>query len=137
MLSFIDAQDYNTPPLEGLDSEVYQSSSVDYHAAMTELALHGFHVGGDSGQLFPPLPGDKVAVGFLTRYNSPTTVRESMDYIIAGKAPVGTKYKLRKATGYPSMIGAMFWTIDDDRRGSYDYSNIIGPQLHGYPPASK
>jgi chitinase len=132
MLSFIDAQDYNTPPLEGLDGEIYQSNSVDYHAAMTELALHGFNVGGDSKQFFPPLPGDKVAVGFLTEYNSPTVVRESMDYIIAGKAPVGTKYRLRKAAGYPSMIGAMFWTIDADRRDGYDYSNIIGPQLHGY-----
>jgi chitinase len=29
----------------------------------------------------------------------------------------------------------MFWTIDDDRRGDYNYSNQIGPQLHGYPSA--
>jgi hypothetical protein len=30
------------------------------------------------------------------------------------------------------MIGAMFWTIDADRRGNYNFSNIVGPQLHGY-----
>jgi chitinase len=132
MLSFIDVQDYNTPPLEGLDGEIYQSSSVDYHAAMTELLLHGFNVGGDSRQFFPPLPGDKVAVGFLTGYNLPTIVSQAMDYIITGKAPAGTRYKLRKAAGYPDMIGAMFWTIDADRWGGYDYSNVIGPQLHGY-----
>ena len=47
-----------------------------------------------------------------------------------GKAPAGVTYKLRKPTGYPGMIGAMFWTIDDDRRNDYNYSNSVGPQLH-------
>ena len=52
ILSFIDVQDYNTPPLEGLDGEIYQPGTVDYHAAMTELLLHGFNVGGDPKQFF-------------------------------------------------------------------------------------
>jgi chitinase len=29
------------------------------------------------------------------------------------------------------MIGAMFWTIDADRRENYNFSNLLGPQLHG------
>ena len=132
ILSFIDVQDYNTPPLQGLDGEIYQSSSVDYHAAMTELMLHGFNVGGDPKQFFPPLPANKVAVGFLNGYTSPAIVTQAMDYIISGKALAGTTYKLRQPSGYPGMIGAMFWTIDADRRGNYNYSNIVGPQLHGY-----
>jgi chitinase len=135
ILSFIDAQDYNTPPLEGLDGEIYQSSSIDYHAAMTELLLHGFNVGEDTKQFFPPLPANKVAVGFLTGYTSPTIVSQSMDYIISGKLPAGTLYRLRQPTGYPDMIGAMFWTIDADRRGDYNYSNVVGPQLHSYSAA--
>jgi hypothetical protein len=56
-----------------------------------------------------------------------------MSYIITGKAPAGTKYKLRKADGYPGMIGAMFWTIDADRRENYRFSNAVGPELHSYP----
>jgi hypothetical protein len=56
-----------------------------------------------------------------------------MDYIITGKAPAGTAYKLRKRAGYPDMIGAMFWTIDADRHDNYKYSNLIGPQLRSYP----
>jgi chitinase len=133
ILSFIDVQDYNTPPLEGLDGEIYQSNSVDYHAAMTELLLRGFDVGGNPGQFFPPMPANKVAVGFLTGHTSPAIVSQAMDYIITGKAPTGTTYKLRKRSGYPDMIGAMFWTIDADRRDNYKYSNLIGPQLHNYP----
>ena len=132
ILSFVDVQDYNTPPLQGLDGEIYQPGSVDYHAAVTELLLHGFNVGGDPRQFFPPLPPEKVAVGFLTGDTTPTIVSEAMDYLIGGKAPAGSSYKLRKTAGYGNMLGAMFWTIDADRRGDYEFSNVVGPQLHGY-----
>ena len=133
ILSFIDVQDYNTPPLQGLDGEIYQPGTVDYHAAMTELLLHGFAVGGNPKRLFPALPARQVAVGFLTGDTTPGLVTQAMDYIITGKAPKGTKYRLRRPKGYPEMIGAMFWTIDADRRGNYPFSNAVGPELHGYP----
>jgi chitinase len=136
-LSFIDVQDYNTPPLQGLDGEIYQLGTVDYHAAMTELLLHGFNVGGDPAHFFPPMPADKVAVGFLTGDTTPTIVSQAMNYLISGKAPAGTTYKLRKPSGYPGMIGAMFWTIDADRRGNYNFSNVVGPQLHSFPAAKR
>jgi chitinase len=132
ILSFMDTQDYNTPPLQALDGEIYQPGSVDYHAAMTELVLHGFNVGGDPAHFFPPMPADKIAVGFLTPDTNPAIVSAAMDYIITGKAPVGTKYKLRNPKGYPGMIGAMFWTLNYDRYDGYNYSNLVGPQLHGY-----
>jgi chitinase len=135
ILSFVDVQDYNTPPLEGLDGEIYQPGSVDYHAAMTELLLRGFNVGGDPKHFFPPLPAEKVAVGFLTGDTTSTVVSQAMDFIITGQAPAGTTYQLRRRTGYPGMIGAMFWTIDADRRGNYNFSNVVGPQLHSYPAA--
>jgi chitinase len=132
-LAFMDVQDYNTPPLQGLDGEIYQAGTVDYHAAMTELVLQGFAVGGDAKRFFPPLPPEKVAVGFLTGDTSPEIVRQAMDYLITGKAPAGVTYKLRNARGYPGMLGAMFWTIDADRRANYGFSNVIGPQLHAFP----
>jgi chitinase len=130
ILTFIDAQDYNTPPLEGLDGEIYQPGTVNYHAAMTELLLQGFKVGGE--EFFPPLPASKIAVGFLTGDATPTEVTEAMDYLITGRAPAGTQYKLHAPGGYPSLIGAMFWTINDDRRGNYNFSNAVGPELHSY-----
>jgi hypothetical protein len=78
------------------------------------------------------MPAAKVAIGFLTGDTTPTIVSQAMDYIVTGKAPAGTRYKLRKPTGYPAMIGAMFWTIDADRRQNYNFSNAVGPQLHEY-----
>ena len=134
-VTFVDVQDYNTPPLQGLDGEIYQPGSVDYHAAMTELLLHGFNVGGDPTQFFEPVPADKVAVGFLTGDTTPAIVSQAMEYIITGKAPAGTTYKLRNPAGYPAMIGAMFWTIDADQRSGHKFSNVVGPQLHSYPAA--
>lgn len=133
ILSFVDVQDYNTPPLQGLDGEIYQSHSVNYHAAMTELLLRGFDVGGDPRHVFSGLPANKVAVGFLTDYSKPEVVSQAMSYIITGKAPAAATYKLHHPRGYPDMIGAMFWTIDADRQENYRYSNLIGPQLHSYP----
>lgn len=132
ILTFVDVQDYNTPPLEGLDGEIYQSHTVDYHAALTELLLHGFTVSRDSKQFFPPLPASQVAVGFLTDYSQPREVSEAMRYLITGKAPAGTAYQLHRLGGYPALRGAMFWTIDDDARRAYEFSNWIGPQLHSY-----
>ena len=136
MLSFVDVQDYNTPPLEGLDGEIYQLGSVNYDAAMTELLLHGFNVGGKAGDFFPPVPADKVAVGFLVGTATPKLVSGAMQYLITGKAPEGVTYRLRRPGGYPGMIGAMFWTIDADRNEKYEFSNLVGPQLHGYSAGS-
>lgn len=133
ILSFVDVQDYNTPPLQGLDGEIYQAGSVDYHAAMTELLLSGFVVGGDPGHFFPPMPSEKVAIGFLARETTPAIVAQALDYLMTGKPPAGTMYKLRKSDGYPGLLGAMFWTIDADRSAHYAFSNSIGLQLHGDP----
>ena len=136
IVSFVDVQDYNTPPLEGLDGEIYQMGSVNYDAAMTELVLHGFPVSGREGDFFPPVPAGKVAVGFLVGPATPTLVSGAMQYLITGKAPEGVTYRLRQPGGYPAMIGAMFWTIDADRNQNYTFSNVVGPQLHGYPARS-
>jgi hypothetical protein len=83
------------------------------------------------------MPANQVAVGFLTGDTVPSIVNQAMDYIITGKAPAGTTYKLLKPGGYPGMIGAMFWTIDADRRENYRFSNAVGPLLHGYPAGQK
>src|SRR5581483_1483961 len=135
ILSFMDVQDYNTPPLEGLDGEIYQAGTVNYHAAMTELVLRGFNVGGDPKHFFSPLAPNKVAVGFLVGETTPDVVKRAMDYIIVGKRPAGTSYRMIQRSGYSGMIGAMFWTIDADHRNNYEFSNVIGPELHGYSAA--
>jgi chitinase len=135
ILAFVDTQDYNCPPIEGLDGEYYMPGSVDYHAAATELVLHGFDVGRDPKHHFDPLPPDKVAIGYLNSDTTPPIVEDSMRYLITGKSATPVNYKLRQPKGYPAFIGAMFWTIDDDRKQNFRYSNTVGPLLHSYPAA--
>jgi chitinase len=75
---------------------------------------------------------DKVAVGFLTGLYLADHRQPGHGLHHLGQTPAGTGYKLRKPTGYPGMMDAMFWTIDADSSGDYNYSNVVGPQLHSY-----
>jgi chitinase len=132
ILAFVDTQDYNCPPIQGLDGEYYMPGSVDYHAAATELFLRGFDAGRDPKHHVDPLPPEKVLIGYLNSDTTPQIVLESMRILITGKSNLPTRYQMQKPSGYPSFSGAMFWTIDADRREDYRYSNLVGPALRGW-----
>ncbi|MDQ2774329.1 MAG: chitinase [Acidobacteriota bacterium] len=139
ILSFVDAQDYNTPPLEGLDGNYYFPGNADYHVAMSEMLVHGFPVGGDPKEFFPPLPPDKVAMGLpatptsARNYTEIPAIENALSYLVEGKPFAGAEYKLQRPSGYPAFKGAMFWAINEDRRNNYQMSNAIGPLLHRLP----
>jgi chitinase len=140
ILSFVDAQDYNTPPLEGLDENYYFPGNADYHVALSEMMVHGFPVGGDPKEEFPPLPPEKVAIGLpatptsARNYTEIPAVEKALRYLIEGKPYAGAEYRLRRSSGYPAFKGAMFWAINEDRRNNYRMSNAIGPLLHSLQP---
>jgi chitinase len=135
ILSFVDVQNYNTPPLEGLDGNYYMPDTADYYVAMTEMLLHGFPVGGNPKTFFPPLPPDKVAVGFLVGRSPLPAIENAVRYIIQGQPYRGRKYMLRQPGGYPDFDGVMFWNIQADWRDNYRLSNSVGPLLHALPAA--
>ncbi|MGH9403352.1 MAG: glycosyl hydrolase family 18 protein [Terriglobia bacterium] len=134
ILSFVDVQNYNTPPLEGLDGNYYMPETADYYVSMTEMLLHGFPVGRDPKSFFPPLPPEKVAVGFLVGRSPLAAIEYSARYLVEGKPYAGSQYKLRRRAGYRDFNGVMFWNIQADRRDNYQMSNSVGPLLHGFPP---
>lgn len=131
ILSFVDVQNYNTPPLEGLDGDYYMPETADYYVSMTEMLLRGFPVGRDPKSFFPPLPPEKVAIGFLVGRSPLGAIENSVRYLVTGKSYAGSEYKLRRAAGYRNFDGVMFWNIQADRRGNYQMSNSVGPLLHG------
>lgn len=139
ILSFVDAQDYNTPPLEGLDGNYYFPGHADYHVALAEMLVHGFPVGGDPKAIFPPLPAEQVAIGLpatpqsARNYTEIPDIENALRYLIEGKPYAGGQYKLRRASAYPGFMGAMFWAINQDRRNNYRMSNAIGGLLHSFP----
>ena len=139
ILSFVDAQDYNTPPLEGLDGNYYFPGNADYHVAMSEMLVHGFPIGGNPKDFFPPLPPEKVAIGLpatptsARNYTEIPAIEDALRYLIEAKPFAGAEYRLRRSSGYPAFLGAMFWAINEDRRNNYQMSNAIGPFLHHIP----
>ena len=130
----MDVQDYNTPPLEGLDGEIYQAHTVGYYAATTELLLHGFPVAGNAKEYFPGLRERQVVTGFLVNYADPAKVSAAMHLLISGKSTSVRGYHLLNPKGYGKFRGAMFWNIDDDWADNNKYSSVLGPQLHGDRP---
>ena len=139
ILSFVDAQDYNTPPLEGLDGNYYFPGAADYHVALSEMLVHGFPVSGRSKAFFPALSPAEVAIGLpatptsARNYTDIPAIENALRYLIEGKAYAGGEYQLRQPSGYAQFKGAMFWAINEDRRNDYQMSNAIGPFLHGFP----
>ncbi|MGH9469990.1 MAG: glycosyl hydrolase family 18 protein [Terriglobia bacterium] len=133
ILSFVDVQDYNTPPLEGLDGNYYMPDTADYYVSMTEPLLHGFAVGGNQNSIFPALPAYKVAVGFLAGRSPLPAITKAVRYLVDGTTLAGGEYVLQRRGGYPDFDGAMLWTIQADRRENYDFSNTVGPLLHRLP----
>ncbi|HXR78766.1 MAG TPA: chitinase [Bryobacteraceae bacterium] len=139
ILSFVDAQDYNTPPLEGLDGNYYFPGNADYHVALSEMLVHGFPVGGNPKEIFPPLPPAQVAIGLpatptsARNYTEIPAIENALRYLIEGRPYAGAEYRLRRPSGYPTFKGAMFWAINEDRRNNYQMSNAIGPFLHALP----
>lgn len=135
-LSFVDVQDYNTPPLEGLDGNYYMPDTADYYVAMTEMLLRGFDVGRNPKSFFPPLAPDKVAIGFLVGRSPLPAIEDSLRCLIQGTHFAGQEYDLQHPVGYPGFDGAMFWNIQADRRENYRMSNDVGRLLHRLPSAA-
>ncbi len=139
ILSFVDAQDYNTPPLEALDGNYYFPGNADYHVALSEMLVHGFPVAGNPKLMFPPLPPEEVAIGLpatpssARNYTEIPAIEDALLYLIEGKPYAGAAYKLRQPSAYPAFMGAMFWAINEDRRNNYQMSNAIGSFLHDLP----
>ena len=139
ILSFVDAQDYNTPPLEGLDGHYYFPGNADYHVAMSEMLVHGFPIAGNRKDVFPPLPPEKVAIGLpatpssARNYTEIPAIEDALRYLTEGKSYPGAAYRLRRKEAYPRFLGAMFWAINEDRRNEYKMSNAIGSFLHELP----
>lgn len=139
ILSFVDAQDYNTPPLEGLDENYYFPGTADYHVALAEMLVRGFPVAGNSDMFFPALPPSKVAIGLpatpwsARNYTAMPAVADAMKYLVRGEPYAGAGYTLRAPSGYPAFLGAMFWAINEDARNGYQASNATGRLLHSFP----
>ena len=104
------------------------------------MLVHGFPVGGDPKAYFPPLPPEKVAIGFpatptsARNYTEIPAIENALRYLIEGKPYAGGRVSsCGSPPAIPDFMGAMFWAINEDRRNTYQMSNAIGGLLHRLP----
>ncbi|MFG3258857.1 chitinase [Streptomyces sp. NPDC048172] len=123
-LTLLHVQDYNSGPIMGLDNQYHQMGSADFHIAMTDMLLTGFPVKGDTANVFPPLPPEKVAIGMPASPQAgnghvpPSEVDKSLDCLTKGTncgsyKPHGT---------WPALRGLMTWSINWDRFNNNEFS---------------
>jgi len=94
--------------------------------------LHGFTLAA-TRRISSAVPADKVAVGLPDRRYNP--------YIVARRWITLLRVSLLLVANTNCIVlqgigddRSYVWTIDGDRRGNYNFSNVVGPQLHGYSP---
>ncbi|WP_393077622.1 chitinase [Streptomyces sp. LN704] len=122
-LTLLHVQDYNSGPIMGLDNQYHSMGGADFHIAMTDMLLTGFPVAGDTGNVFPPLRPDQVAIGMPASVNagngyvSPAEVDKALDCLTrrtncGSYATHGT---------WPGLRGLMTWSVNWDRFAGWEF----------------
>jgi chitinase len=124
-LSMLYVQNYNSGPITGLDGQYHTMGGADFHVAMLDMLLTGFTVSG-TGQTFPALPANKVALGVPANvnagggYTSEAEVQAAVGYLAGVRgAPSG----YTKRSGNSRELSIMSWSINWDQFNNFQFSN--------------
>ncbi|MFF2385102.1 chitinase [Streptomyces sp. NPDC058108] len=122
-LTLLHVQDYNSGPIMGLDNQYHSMGGADFHIAMTDMLLTGFPVAGDTGNVFPPLRPDQIAIGM------PASVNAGNGYVSPAEADKALDC-LTKRTNcgsyathgtWPGLRGLMTWSVNWDRFAGWEF----------------
>lgn len=122
-LTLLHVQDYNSGPIMGLDNQYHSMGGADFHIAMTDMLLTGFPVAGDTGNVFPPLRPDQVAIGMPASANagnghvSPAEVTKTLN-CLTKKTDCGS-YATHGT--WPDLRGLMTWSVNWDRFAGWEF----------------
>jgi chitinase len=134
-LTVLHVQDYNSGPVTGLDNQFHFIGGADFHIAMTDMLLAGFPV-ANTGQVFPPLRPDQVAIGLPAAtsagngFTAPDQVHVALNCLVRGQGCAG--YTLRGGPA-PALRGLMTWSINWDRFFGFEFQNSHEPFLNALP----
>jgi chitinase len=134
-LTVLHVQDYNSGPVTGLDNQFHVMGGADFHVAMTDMLLAGFPV-ANTGQVFPPLRPDQVAIGLPAAnsagngFTAPEQVHAALNCLVRGQG-CGA-YTLRGGPA-AALRGLMTWSINWDRFFGGEFQNSHEPFLNALP----
>jgi chitinase len=124
ILTMVNDQYYNSGTMLGCDGNVYAEATENFLTALTCIEMEG---GLSPSQVGLGLPASSSAAG--SGYTSPSVVDNALDCLATGSScgsfvPPGT---------YPSIRGAMTWSINWDASNGYNFANTVGPYLNSLP----
>jgi chitinase len=124
ILTVVNMQYYNSGSMLGCDGNVYSEGSENFLTALACIQLQG---GLRPDQVGLGLPASSSAAG--SGYVSPSVVNAALDCLASG-SNCGS---FKPSTTYPTIRGAMAWSINWDASNGYNFANTVKPHLSSLP----
>jgi Carbohydrate binding module (family 6)/Carbohydrate binding domain len=124
ILTIVNMQYYNSGSMNGCDGQVYSEGTENF---LTALACIQLQNGLRPDQVALGLPASTSAAG--GGYVSPTVVNNALDCLAEG-ANCGT---FHPSTTWPSIRGAMDWSVNWDASNGYNFANTVAPHFSTLP----
>jgi chitinase len=124
ILTLVNTQYYNSGTMLGCDGRVYAQGTVDFMTALACIQLQG---GLRPDQVGLGLPASPSAAG--SGFVSPSVVNAALDCLARG-TNCGS---FHPPTTWPTIRGAMDWSINWDASNGNNFSNTVKPHLGTLP----
>jgi len=124
ILTICNMQYYNSGTMLGYDGKVYGEGTVDFLTALATIQLEN---GLRPDQVGLGLPASTSAAG--GGYVSPSVVNQALGCLANGSNPGSFK----PPHTYPTIRGAMTWSINWDASNGYNFANTVSPYLRSLP----
>jgi chitinase len=124
ILTMINTQYYNSGTMNGCDGNVYAEGTENFITALACTELEG---GLSPAQVGVGLPASTSAAG--SGYTAPSVVDDALDCLATGSncgsfVPPQT---------WPTIRGAMTWSINWDAANGYNFADTVSPYLSTLP----
>ncbi|MEU0883323.1 glycosyl hydrolase family 18 protein [Lentzea sp. NPDC005914] len=124
ILTIVNMQYYNSGSMLGCDQQVYSQGTVNF---LTALACIQLQSGLRADQVGLGLPASPSGAG--GGYQSPSNVNNALSCLARG-TNCGT---FKPSTTWPSIRGAMTWSINWDASNNWQFANTVAPHLDSLP----
>lgn len=124
ILTIVNMQYYNSGSMNGCNGNVYSQGTVDFLTALACIQLQG---GLRADQVGLGLPASPQAAG--GGYQAPANTVSALNCLARGTSCGSFK----PSATYPSIRGAMTWSINWDASQGYAFANTVSAGLAGLP----
>jgi chitinase len=121
ILTIVNTQYYNSGSMLGYDGKIYSQGNEDFLTALATIQLEN---GLRPDQVGLGLPASPSGAG--GGYVSPSVVNAAIDCLYDGS----NAGSFKPPQTYPTIRGAMTWSINWDASNGYNFANTVKPHLN-------